>query len=336
MSPNKTAAAKSSKASSKAGKKRPAKALKSTAKKAGKKAAKKGSKKLSATSLKASAKAMKAPPRPPSPNTIFIENITVGMPFLRKGVPTEMFTALRNKVKREAGFDFLSVFGDMMRARAFMTTKPGAANRSRHKCGDAFDYNQGEKRLALVREPRNGRMYWRTYLLCANQDGSQGEALRIQNEQILPPVAGVAPRFFYDFTSAAEALGWHRIRAQVGFEKVSTKKEFWHYQNTEGYSFDEAIELLYGNPAKVKQQPAFPTLTPGSRDNDGEVNVRRDVRQLQAQLYLLKLLSPLKEVDGVYGSKTEIAVRAFQEKEGLPATGIADEATRRLLLQRVV
>jgi peptidoglycan hydrolase-like protein with peptidoglycan-binding domain len=41
-------------------------------------------------------------------------------------------------------------------------------------------------------------------------------------------------------------------------------------------------------------------------------------------------------VDGIYGGNTTEGVKAFQQKEGLPVTGIADEATRRLLLQRVV
>jgi hypothetical protein len=275
-------------------------------------------------------------PKAPSPNTVFIEDVTVGMPFLRKGTPADMFLALRRKVIREAGFDFLSVFGDMMRARNFRTTKPGAANRSRHKCGDAFDYNQGEKARALVKEPRNGRMYWRTYLKCSKQDGSQGEPLTISKEAIVPTPPGSKPQFFYDFTSAAEALGWQRIRAQTGFEKVSTKKEFWHYQNTEGYTFDEAIELLYGDPAKVKVRPAFPSLQRGDNDDDTEVNVRRDIRQLQAQLYLLKFLKPLREVDGGFGQNTEAAVKAFQKEVGLPVTGIADEETRRQLLQRVL
>ena len=274
-------------------------------------------------------------PKAPSPNTVLIENITVGMPFLRKGSPAKVFSTLRQKVIREAGFDFLSIFGDMMRPRNLKSNKPGVADRSRHKCGDAFDYNQGDTRLALVREPRNGRMYWRTYLLCAQQDGSQGEPLVISNkESNVPP--SPKPRFFYDFTSSAEALGWHRIRAQIGFEKFSTKKEFWHYQLTEGYTFDEAIELLYGNAASVKVSPEFPTLRLKDTDDEGQVNVRRDVRQLQSQLYLLKLLKPLQEIDGSFGPNTEKAVRAFQEQAGLPVTGIADEETRRQLFQKVL
>jgi hypothetical protein len=266
-----------------------------------------------------------------------LENVGPGvLPFLRKGLPAQMFVALRNKVIREAGFDFLSRFGDIMRGRDFVTNKPGASNTSRHKCGDAFDYNQGETRLKLVKEPRDDRMYWRTYLLCAKQDGSQGERLVISDERLVPQSASATPKFYYDFTSAAEALGWHRIRAQQGWQSVSTKKEFWHYQLTEGYTFEEALDLLYGDAASVPVQPDYPSLESGDRDNADQVNVRRDVRQLQAQLYLLKLLTPLQEVDGKFGSKTEVAVRAFQETSGLPVTGIADEATRRLLLEKVL
>ncbi|HEY0376187.1 MAG TPA: peptidoglycan-binding domain-containing protein [Pyrinomonadaceae bacterium] len=279
------------------------------------------------------------PPKAPSPNVVLIKNVNEDvLPFLRKGVPFETFTALRSKVIKEAGFDFLSKFGDIMRPRGVKATGPGVATNSRHKCGDAFDYNQGEDRLRRVKEPRNGRMYWRTYLKCVKQDGSQGEPMIISNERALPPAPGLKPEFVYDFTSAAEALGWHRIRAQVGFEKkgMAKKKEFWHYQNTEGYSFAEAIELLYGNPATVAVRPEFPTLRRRDRDDDTQVNVRRDVRQLQAQLYLIKFLKPLTEVDGGFGQNTEAAVRAFQKDAGLPVTGEADEQTRRQLLQRVI
>lgn len=340
MSPAKRAPArKSAKASQKGSRKRATKSTKPPAKKAAKKGVKKGSAKTAAASSKAlsrSSKAMKAPPRPPSPNTVFIEGITAGMPFLRKGVPAEMFVALREKVKREAGFDFLNLFGDMMRPRNLAATPgSGVAQNSRHKCGDAFDYNQGHTSLALVTEPREGRMYWRTFLLCAKQDGSQGESLRISNGQILAPVQGGAPKFYYDFTMAAEALGWHRIPAHPNWQAKWKRREYWHYQNIEGYTFDEAMTILYGNAALVPPRPRFPTVNPGQKDDTG-VNVLKDVRQIQAQLYLLKLLAPRTEVDGVYGGKTETAVRTFQQKEGLPVTGIADGATRKRLLERVM
>jgi hypothetical protein len=132
------------------------------------------------------------PPKTPSPNVVLIKNINVGMPFLRRGNPAEMFMAMRKKVIREAGFDFLSKFGDMMRPRGLKSNKPGVANRSRHKCGDAFDYNQEDERRKLVQEPRNGRMYWRTYLLCDKQDGTLRRASEMRGRVNF----SVDPHFF--------------------------------------------------------------------------------------------------------------------------------------------
>jgi hypothetical protein len=266
---------------------------------------------------------------PPSPNTVLIPNVTAGLPYLRRGKPAEMFTTLRNKIINEAGFDFLNTFGDMMRPRGFITNQAGVSNTSRHKCGDAFDYNQGDPHLIIVQEPRNGHMYFRTYLRCARQDGTQGKQLRL-------PSSNSPLRFYCDFTTIAEALGWHRIRAQSGWQSVWKKREFWHYQMTEGYSFDEGIVLLYGNASQVQPQPEYPTVRRGDRDNEAIFYVRRDVRQVQAQLYLLGFLQPLTQIDGGFGQNTENAVRAFQQQAGLPVTGIADTETRRALLQQVL
>jgi hypothetical protein len=58
------------------------------------------------------------PPSPASPFTSLISNITgTNMRFLRRGKPADMFAALRQKVIDDAGFDFLSNFGDMMRPK---------------------------------------------------------------------------------------------------------------------------------------------------------------------------------------------------------------------------
>lgn len=267
------------------------------------------------------------PPAPPSPHTTLIPNVDVGLPYLRSGKPAEMFAALREKIIKEAGFDFLSIFGDMMRHQNFTTTEEGVSNRSRHKCGDAFDYNQGEDRLKVVEEPRNGVTYFRSYLKCVKQDGTQGE--------LLSPNGGT-PKFYCDFTSIAEAFGWQRIRALNGWKNTWKKREFWHYQLTEGYTYDEGIELLYGDPSSVQPAPEFPTVGLNDRDDENVFHNPRPVRQVQAQLYLLKLLQPRNEVDGVFGPKTEAAVSTFQQQNGLPVTGIADTETRRALMNAVM
>lgn len=267
------------------------------------------------------------PPPAPSPNTTLIPNIDVGLPYLRTGKPADMFKALREKIIKVAGFDFLSIFGDMMRPRNLHTTEPGVSNSSRHKCGDAFDYNQGDPRLVVIKDPRDGITYFRTYLRCQKQDGTQGE--------LMAPDGG-SPKFYVDFTSIAEAFGWHRIRAQKGWPSVWKKREFWHYQLTEGYTFDQGMQLLYGNATAVEPAPDLPQLALNARDDEDMFHNPRHVRQLQAQLYLLKLLQPLKEVDGVFGPKTQVAVSTFQQTNGLPATGIADTDTRRALLNAVL
>ena len=268
------------------------------------------------------------PPPPPSPHTTLIPNIDVGLPYLRSGRPAQMFAALREKIKREAGFDFLSSFGDMMRHKNFTTNQAGVSNKSRHKCGDAFDFNQGESRLVVIREPRNDVDYFRSYLKCVRQDGTQGEQLSLN---------GGPPKFYCDFTSIAEAFGWHRIRAQSGWQTTWKKREFWHYQLTEGYTFDEGMELLYGN-GSTSVQPAleFPTVALNDRDDESVFHSPRHVRQVQAQLYLLKLLRPLAEVDGAFGPKTQAAVSTFQQQNGLPVTGVADTETRRALMNAVL
>ncbi len=63
-----------------------------------------------------------------------------------------------------------------------------------------------------------------------------------------------------------------------------------------------------------------------------------EVRGLQAKLQMLGLMSAadVKSGPGVYGPRTELAVKRFQARlQGrvdLPVTGIADAATRRALL----
>jgi len=268
------------------------------------------------------------PPKPPSENTTLIPNVNSEvLPFLRSGKPAETFTLLRAKIIKLAGFDFLSIFGDIMRPKNFQTNKPGASNNSRHKCGDAFDYNQGENRKVVIRDPRNGVTYFRTFLRCQKQDGTQGE--------LMAPDGGT-PRFYIDFTSIAEAFGWHRIRAQKGWQTVSTKREFWHYQMTEGYTFEQGIELLYGDKDSVPKPPELPPVALNDRDDEDMFHSPRHVRQVQAQLHVLKLLQPVKEVDGVFGPKSQTAVTAFQTQNALTANGIADTATRRALMDAVL
>ena len=62
----------------------------------------------------------------------------------------------------------------------------------------------------------------------------------------------------------------------------------------------------------------------------GESFVEQPVRSLQTMLRVIAEDDPrLPTVipDGIYGPTTMIAVTAFQRREGIPITGIADENT---------
>jgi hypothetical protein len=56
-----------------------------------------------------------------------------------------------------------------------------------------------------------------------------------------------------------------------------------------------------------------------------------DVELQQAQQQLSRLGHDAGEADGVYGPRTRQALEAFQHTQGLPVTGILDEATRQSL-----
>ena len=166
-------------------------------------------------------------PSPPveTENETFLQvHVVAPMPFLTRAA-AQSFHGLREDVINGAGFDFLAKVGDMFRVGGAKPTKLGAVFNSRHKKGEAFDYNQEDSRVLVVREYGERGLQWRTYLLCQSQDGSLGTKARLYTDNV-----GWVSAYVFDFTAAAEQFGWERISAQPGWSKGPTKKEFWHYQ----------------------------------------------------------------------------------------------------------
>ncbi len=85
--------------------------------------------------------------------------------------------------------------------------------------------------MLIVREYIAGLTYWRTYLRCEKQDGTCGVRADLDTDN-----AGRVSAYFFDFTNAAEGVGWERIPAQKGWEYSWKKKEFWHYQLKSSFS----------------------------------------------------------------------------------------------------
>lgn len=165
-----------------------------------------------------------SPPVKTEDDSFLSLEVDTPLPFLRKDA-AESFNALRAAVVKGAGFDFLARCGDMFRMSNAKALNLGTAFNSRHKLGQAFDYNQEDSRVLLVREYGLKGLKWRTYLLCEKQDGSLCTKRKIHTDN-----AGFISAYVFDFTAAAEQFGWERIHAQPGWSTEPTKKEFWHYQ----------------------------------------------------------------------------------------------------------
>lgn len=75
-------------------------------------------------------------------------------------------------------------------------------------------------------------------------------------------------------------------------------------------------------PIELPEDIVLVTLQKGDKNDD--------VRNMQAMLVEMGYLNGTP--DGDFGGKTEAAVKAYQEAMGIEATGIADEATLRLIL----
>ena len=70
------------------------------------------------------------------------------------------FNKLRRTVSENSGVDFLAKCGDVLRPANYKSTKDGVADRSWHKTGRAFDYDQTSKALVIVSEPVGGKQFF--------------------------------------------------------------------------------------------------------------------------------------------------------------------------------
>lgn len=244
-----------------------------------------------------------------------LDDVKAPMPMMHFRA-AEKYQLLRNDVKNGAGFDFLGTCGDIFRPANFMSSKDGVANRSYHKTGRAFDYDQNSPALVIVREDKNGKTFFRTYLKCSKQDGSLGKKLQVRDYR-----GHIVDAYLFDFTAAAEALGWKRIPAWNRWQQNYNRREFWHYQFDEGITWDAAMLQLKGKSRSTDEKVL------GLNDR-GE-----DVRSIQARLAELKIL-PAKEVDGVFGAKTKAAVETFQKQNNLDVDGVVGAQTRARLFSK--
>lgn len=224
------------------------------------------------------------------------------------------FEALRQDIKEKSGVDFLAKCGDVFRPENFHSSKDGVANRSNHKTGRAFDYDQTSPYILVTTEPRGGKMYFHTYIKCVPQDGSKGTLMTIKEKR-----GFTFKGYVVDFTSIAASHGFERIPAWSGWQHHYNEQEFWHYQKMDGLTWDEAMAQIRSNqplPPKPLAEKVY-----GLNDRGSEV------QKIQKQLAMKKYLQ-LTECDGVFGAKTQQAVLTFQRANKLTADGLVGPETR--------
>ena len=99
----------------------------------------------------------------------------------------------------------------------------------------------------------------------------------------------------------------------------------------QGYSTIEILRYYYGNDMFIntaQQITGIPASWPGSNLTVGSRGTK--VSQLQEQLNAIAgdyPALPRVDVDGIYGPRTEAAVKKFQSVFGLPETGVVDYPT---------
>jgi hypothetical protein len=267
----------------------------------------------------------------PPPRARRVDGVTAPLPYLCAGKPYDNFRELQRVVEEATGHPFLSVCGDMLRAGDFHSDKAGVAERSWHKTGRAFDYNQGSPLIVLVREPVRGRNFFRTYLRCGERSGQQ-----LGEKRTLPQWSRRSTSrttgYFFDFTAAAERLSYFRIPSWKGWESGNWNKlEFWHYQSDGNMSWEEAMRYLYHADTPSDFTPSVIGRTRTIGRNDRGSLVRR------AQLIFAGLdMLPARETDGIFGLLTFSVTIQYQTNKaktnpGLAVSGRIDPQTWALL-----
>jgi TolB protein len=177
----------------------------------------------------------------------------------------ESFNSLQARVWEETGYDFLGTISEAFRHIAF--ANDASAYGSWHKAGRAFDMlfdfhnDAGESLLEVVREDVSGETYWRLYLRCARQDGSQGEPIKVnpwdfsyRARAVENPGEGgklkpIPKGYYVDLTALAWEYGWDRISAHdeedFGWTWHLKAVEYWHHEKRDGLGWYEAMLEVY-------------------------------------------------------------------------------------------
>lgn len=133
-------------------------------------------------------------------------------------------------------------------------------------------------------------------------------------------------RVYVGDTTVDDYDAYVELCKSVGFAVDYNKGDrYYRAYNVEGYyislSYEGFNTMLINADAPEEPGPEATPIAKGANDFDDS----EDIKDIQFRLIELGYLTGA--TDGIFGAGTETALKEFQEKNGLEATGIADEPT---------
>jgi TolB protein len=190
----------------------------------------------------------------------------------------ESFSALRNRIIAEAGWDALASLENAF-VPFSVPLNPGFGNDWLYT-GRAFSLNPillEAGWITIVKEEIGQQTYWRVYLRTRAQDGSQGEPLHESPFDINArfngtptaydmggqPISKIPEGFWVDITSLARDYGWSRLPSLSNWQSYFSGTRFGEFVITSGLDWQSAMLQVY--PPEVfitPTQPIPPSRTP--------------------------------------------------------------------------
>ena len=211
-----------------------------------------------------------------------LEGVQVGNPWLSDRV-NDSFIAMRQRTIDECGRDFFAQLSDAWRDIDYDSDY--SAYTSWHKTGRAIDTlmdylspDHRQRWLEVVLEPGGGEIYWRLYLRCEKQDGSQGRPMRTRPWDLTADARqaltggrrkALPTGYYIDLTDLMAQYGWLRIAAHDSpafhWHTNFIAVEHWHFQKTEGLLWYDAMLEVFSPDLveryhnwKVQQEKGMP------------------------------------------------------------------------------
>jgi TolB protein len=189
----------------------------------------------------------------------------------------EAFDELRERIAREAGWDFLARL-DNAYAGLNDPLPPGFQFNDWLYTGRAFAFSEAVREagwLEVVREDFSGLTYWRVYVRASIQDGSLGEPLRthpwdFRGLSLASPLAydqggslksDIPQGYYVDFTLLAEDFGFDRLPSLANWRTYLPGTRYNEFVLSDGLTWEEAMLEIYPASAIITPTP-FRTPTP--------------------------------------------------------------------------